>query len=740
MAGSSVASRFGSIASNTAKKATPMRNTTPFFKTLTTSLLILIYSVAGAAAATFPVTNTNNLGAGSLRQAVLDSNAAAGSDTIVFDPAVFSTPQTITLASVITINPATGDSLTITGPGANLLTISGNNAVRIFNVSAGDTVSISGMTLTMAATGAIDNDGNLTVTNSTFNANTSGSGGAISNSASLTVVGCTFTNNITNGGSATGNGGGAIFTSSSTAMVTISDSTFDGNRQTVAGAHTGGAIRNRFGTMNITNSTFSNNTALNGGGAISNGENLSITGSTFTGNSTASALSDGGAISNSGGALTITSSVITGNSTANRGGGIYHNSAVISGTSLSITDSTISNNTANSDNNTTGDGGGLFLTGTGSGSISGSTISGNSVGGTSSAGDGGGIDVSLPLTLTNSTISGNSSVRNGGGIYATGGSTATVTIESCTIVNNTAVTGGGVNRGSTTNPVNLRNSIFANNTASTAPDVSGSVVSQGYNLIENTTGATITGDTATNITGVDPNLGPLVDNGGPTLTHALLAGSPAVDKGGTTDLIIDQRGSIRTFDNAAIPNAVGGNGTDIGAFEVELPVVTGVASRKVHGGAGTFDISLLTTPPVTECRLAGAGGTYQVIVTFANPVSVSGLSVMSSDGLAGGTRSVNGAVVTVDLTAVADAQTVGITLINVNDGIRSGDVFIPFGVLLGDTTGNGSVSASDIGQVKGQSGQAVTAANFRTDVNVSGGSISASDVGLVKSRSGATIP
>jgi len=101
---------------------------------------------------------------------------------------------------------------------------------------------------------------------------------------------------------------------------------------------------------------------------------------------------------------------------------------------------------------------------------------------------------------------------------------------------------------------------------------------------------------------------------------------------------------------------------------------------------------------------------------------------------------VSGAVVTVDLAAVANVQTLGITLINVNDGVRVGDVFIPLGVLVGDTTGNGSVTASDIGQVKAQSGQVVGAANFRQDVNVSGGSITASDIALVKANSGTVLP
>jgi len=94
--------------------------------------------------------------------------------------------------------------------------------------------------------------------------------------------------------------------------------------------------------------------------------------------------------------------------------------------------------------------------------------------------------------------------------------------------------------------------------------------------IENTTGTTISGTTTGNITGVDPNLGPLKDNGGPTFTHALVAGSPALDKGASFGAITDQRGLPRPFDDPAIPNAAaGGDGADIGAFEVQ-PAITSV--------------------------------------------------------------------------------------------------------------------------------------------------------------------
>jgi len=171
------------------------------------------------------------------------------------------------------------------------------------------------------------------------------------------------------------------------------------------------------------------------------------------------------------------------------------------------------------------------------------------------------------------------------------------------------------------------------------------------------------------------------------------------------------------------------------------PQVVTAVSRKVHGASGTFDINLpLTGAAGVECRTGGTGRNFQVVVTFATPVTVGGLSIMSRDGLATGTRTVSGAVVTVNLAAVANAQTLGITLLNVSNGTTTADVLIPMGVLLGDTNGSASVTASDIGQVKSLSGQPVTGANFRADVNVSGGAISASDIGLVKSTAGTQLP
>jgi hypothetical protein len=123
-----------------------MQTTANLFRNiLTIVVLILTISAVNASAATFTVTNTNNAGAGSLRQAITDANAAAGADTIVFS-SLFNSAQTITVATTLVID-GVNDTLTITGPGSNLLTVSGNNAVQVFSVSSGEITTISGITV-----------------------------------------------------------------------------------------------------------------------------------------------------------------------------------------------------------------------------------------------------------------------------------------------------------------------------------------------------------------------------------------------------------------------------------------------------------------------------------------------------------------------------------------------------------------------------------------------------------------
>jgi hypothetical protein len=168
---------------------------------------------------------------------------------------------------------------------------------------------------------------------------------------------------------------------------------------------------------------------------------------------------------------------------------------------------------------------------------------------------------------------------------------------------------------------------------------------------------------------------------------------------------------------------------------------TSVVSRKTHGPAGTFDIDLpLTGSAGIECRSGGTSNDYQMVVTFANPVTLSTAQVTSGTGsVSSFSVSADGTQVTVNLTGVANVQRIAMTLFGVSDGTHTNDVVLQMGVLVGDTSANGIVNSSDIGQTKSRSGQALTSVNFRSDVTVSG-TINASDLALVKSKSGIALP
>ena len=103
------------------------------------------------------------------------------------------------------------------------------------------------------------------------------------------------------------------------------------------------------------------------------------------------------------------------------------------------------------------------------------------------------------------------------------------------------------------------------------------------------------------------------------------------------------------------------------------------------------------------------------------------------------TTNINGSVVTVNCTGVPNATNIAITLTNVSDGTNTGNVSIPMGVLEGDTTANRAVNSSDISQTQSQSGQPVTASNFREDVTANG-AINSSDITFVQSHSGTALP
>lgn len=166
-----------------------------------------------------------------------------------------------------------------------------------------------------------------------------------------------------------------------------------------------------------------------------------------------------------------------------------------------------------------------------------------------------------------------------------------------------------------------------------------------------------------------------------------------------------------------------------------------VVSRKMHGGAGEFDIPLpLSGPPGIDCRRGSGLGnnSHQLVATFSVPVALSGASINTGIGAVESVSAV-GTEVIVNLSGVADAQRLTVTLTNVSDGNTINDINIPVAFLLGDTNGTSAVNASDIGQVKSVSGASVTPLNFRTDVNTNG-NVDASDISMVKSRSGMALP
>ena len=456
----------------------------------------------------------------------------------------------------------------------------------------------------------------------------------------------------------------------------------------------------------------------------------------------------GGGIFNERGVLSVTRCVITGNRTAgdsSYGGGIFNEEGT-----LLVRESTVTGNVAPR-------GGGIASLQEYPGNafvyLGGCTLSGN----TAQHGDGGGIynaainvNATALVSMSNSTLSGNSATvagfvgGNGGAIYNLGrtSGTAEFYLEDCTLSGNTAPSSGGIynNSFSATARVSLQNTILKRGAnGSNFINSSGEIMSLGHNLCDDAAGGLSgTGPGGhLNATGdmreTDPLLGPLQNNGGPTATHALLAGSPAINAGAESfTSYLDQRGYVRAGVN------------DIGAFEAGAtppvpPAPISAVSRKQHGSAGAFDIDLLAAPSRTECRSGGAAGAYQIVVTFANDVALTDFAISSSDNLATGTVTVNGRVITIDLAQVANAQAASITLINVTDEINTGDIVIPFRVLVGDTNGNGTVSASDIGQLKTQAGQPVTGANFRSDLNANG-AINSTDISLVKSRSGTQLP
>jgi hypothetical protein len=517
--------------------------------------------------ATFIVTNTSDVGPGSLRQAIIDANTASTNDDILFSGVTGTITLNFALSTILPTS--TAGTLTIIGPGSSSLNISGNNGsanrdFNIFTISKGGNLSISGVMVSGAITtdngGAFDNAGALTVSNCTISGNSArgsnfggSGGGGIFNAGTLTV-----SNSTLSGNSANGPGGGGGINNTVSATLTVSNSNISGNSSPGFGG--GGGIYNRGGTVNISNSTISGNSAT----------------------STTGGAPGGGGIQNNG-TLTLSNSTLSGNSTVFNGGGIHN------GGNLTVSNSTISGNTAGLY------GGGIFNPG--GATISNSTISGNSA--TAATSGGGGIRNRGTLTLLNSTLSDNSAPGYGGGLSNLSGT------------------------------LNIANIIIANSTGGS--DLSGPGI---VNLI---TGATATnnlitilalGSTAwaTKVTSAALNLGPLQNNGGPTLTMALLPGSVAISTGSPTISNappingLDQRGVNRSSTAPSI------GAFEIGSFTAALNPTFGPTTSTADG----FTVQITNYD---------AAFTFSGTATANGVVSISNAGLVTVTGVATGTSS-----------------------------------------------------------------------------------------------------
>jgi transcriptional regulator with XRE-family HTH domain len=384
---------------------------------------LLLLSTPETSAPTTLVTTLNNDGPGSLRQIIAKARPAS---TITFATGL---RGTILLTGT---DLYIGQSLTLRGPGADVLALGRGDSSHVIIVLDKANVSISGLT---------------------FNSKSIPASDGITNRGTLTLTNCRIA----------GNGG--FFNARSGRLTLI--------RNMVLGNAFSGIAN--YGTLTVTGSTIMGNTSNHRGGGITNYGTLTLADSTISGNTAAS---DGGGIAN------------------------LNDIATHKGATLTLTNSTISGNTA------TGNGGGIFN------------------------------DIESQIILTNSTISGNTATGNGGGI-STVGSRAEMTF--CTVYGNMATAGGGIWNGESTtarSQVLMRTSLVAGNHAQAGigPDIAGLLSSDGYNLISQVSGTVFVNPLEkhhTDLSGVrftDLKMDPLLkENGGPTQTHALFPGSPAID-------------------------------------------------------------------------------------------------------------------------------------------------------------------------------------------------------------------
>jgi probable HAF family extracellular repeat protein len=442
----------------------------------------------------------------SLRSAISLANTRSGRDTITFDPSIF-TPGSLQTILLDCGELLITDHLTIAGPGASNLAVSANFLDRVLRI-LGSTTAVEMTALTITAGSAYEIP----------------DGGGIYNNGLLTLK-----NMAVVGNGASGDGGGIY----SRGTLIIIDSNVADNS-----SRNGGGVYDNSGSVVISNSALERNSARNDGGGIWSNGNLKLSKLTVSANTSAHGAGIFGTV------VAIANSTISNNRSRSWGGGIVGLDV------LTIVNSTISANTAR---------GFGAIHNYGTLTLTNSTISSNI---------GGGFENYGLATLVNVTVSSNLEY----GIFHGGN---TLNIINSTITNNRADPegqgfsgGGGLEIWAFANP-SLTNTLVAGNftgTGTTPSDIDGPV-SGSYNLIGTGGSGGLIDGVNGNIVGINPanlHLAPLANYGGPTETHALLPGSPAVNAGSNslipTGVTTDQRG---------LPRVVASN-VDIGALELVI--------------------------------------------------------------------------------------------------------------------------------------------------------------------------
>lgn len=616
-----------------------MERTFTYLKMITGLCLLFAFSANGQ----ITVTNANNAGAGSFRQAVLD---VAADGAIIFDASLNGT--TITLLTEVTIDK----NIVINGSGNENTIISGNGTTRVLLITAGN-VTLNNLTTTDGSTldsgGAISITGGTTMINNSIISDsqamgilaTQGGGGIYVTNGSLTLNASTVTNNAAMGTS--GSGGGILVGTGGS--LTVNGSVISDNMANRAG---GGIEVNAAAAVNISlnDTTLDGNTAGsnpgNGGGLhITGASNATITGGVVTDNT---ATSEGGGLWNGSGTMTITGTVITDNTASGAaadqgGGGIYN----LSGTLNINAETQISNNTADG---AAGSGGGILNDVGGKLTINGAEItlnvSNRAGGGIEDNSGATGFVTMTDVTLNSNTT--NNSPGNGGGLHVTGA--GTVTITGGTVNDNEAgAEGGGLWNG--TGTMTIEGTVISNNTASGAgADQGGGGIYNLSGMLNISGDAMISGNTANGAAGSGGGI--LNDVGGKvtiedteiTANIATRAGGGIEDNGLAAGFVTMNNVTL-TLNNAGTSPGNGGavHMTGLGNVTIINSIVSGntaVQGGGLWNGTGMMTVSGVHLMANTATGLTvtdGGGGIFNNGGTLN--VGASTLSANTATGLFG---------------------------------------------------------------------------------------------------------